>query len=62
MIPGDLLDFDLRPHVIQREDFVLLEVSDKDGFRDVCKWHLDASRHEVAAALRRLADRLERKI
>lgn len=62
MIAGELLDFDLRPHVIRREDFVVLEVADKKGDKDACRWHLDAGRAEVAAALRRLADRLEHKI
>lgn len=62
MIAGDLLDFDLRPHVVRKEDYVMLEVADKSGDKDACKWHLDAGRVEVAAALRRLADRLEHKI
>lgn len=62
MIIGDLLGFDLRPHVVQREDHVVLEVIGPDDKITYCKWHLDAGRQEVAVALRRLADRLEGKL
>ena len=62
MIRGDLLDFDLRPQVIRREDYVVLEVADREGLGSACKWHLSAGRQEVAEALRRLADRLEGKL
>ena len=62
MIVGDLLGFDLRPQVIRREDFVVLEVVGPDDQLTACKWHLSAGRQEVAEALRRLADRLEGKL
>lgn len=60
MITGNLLDFDLRPQVIRKEDYVVLEVISPEG-KATCKWHLSAGKYEVAAALRRLADRLEGK-
>ena len=62
MIVGDLLGFDLRPQLIRREDFVVLEVSGPDDQLAACKWHLSAGRQEVAEALRRLADRLDGKL
>lgn len=62
MIVGDLLGFDLRPQLVRREDFVVLEVTGPDDQLAACKWHLSAGRQEVAAALRRLADRLEGKL
>lgn len=62
MIVGDLLGFDLRPQVIRREDFVVLEVTDPAGQAAACKWPLSAGRQEVAESLRRLADRLEGKL
>ena len=58
MIEGDLLSFDLRPHVVRREDFVVLEIVGKDGKIHACKWHLDAGRTEVSEALYRLAEKL----
>lgn len=62
MIVGDLLGFDLRPQLIRREDYVVLEVTGPDDQLAACRWHLSAGRQEVAEALRRLADRLEGKI
>lgn len=62
MIIGDLLGFDLRPQLIRREDYVILEVTGPDDQIAACKWHLSAGRQEVAEALRRLADRLEGKL
>lgn len=62
MIVGDLLGFDLRPQVIRREDFVVLEVTGPDDQIAACKWHLSAGRQEVAEALRRLALRIEGKL
>lgn len=62
MIIGDLLGFDLRPRLIRREDFVVLEVTGPDDQVTACKWHLSAGRQEVAEALRRLSDRLEGKL
>ena len=60
MIVGNLLCFDLRPQVIRKEDYVILEVVGAED-KAACKWHLSAGKYEVAAALRRLADRLEGK-
>ena len=62
MIVGDLLGFDLRPQLIRREDYVVLEVTGPDDQLAACKWHLSAGHQEVAEALRRLADRLEGKL
>ena len=62
MIVGDLLGFDLRPQLIRREDYVVLEVTGPDDEIAACKWHLSAGRQEVAESLRRLADRLEGKL
>ena len=62
MIIGDLLAFDLRPQLIRREDYVVLEVTGPDDKLAACKWHLSAGRREVAESLRRLADRLEGKL
>lgn len=62
MIVGDLLGFDLRPQLVRREGYVVLEVTGPDDQIAACKWHLSAGRQEVAEALRRLADRLEGKL
>lgn len=62
MIIGDLLGFHLRPQLIRREDYVVLEVADPEGQAAACKWHISAGRQEVAEALRRLADRPEGKV
>lgn len=62
MIVGNLLGFDLRPQLIRREDYVVLEVTGPDDEIAACKWHLSAGRQEVAEALRRLSDRLEGKL
>lgn len=62
MIVGDLLGFDLRPQIVRREDFVVLEVTGPDDQVTACKWHLSAGRQEGAEALRRLADRLDGKL
>lgn len=63
MIQGTFLSFDLQPRDIHHEDFIVLEILPADGAAPAaCKWHRDAGKGEVAAALRRLADRLENKI
>lgn len=37
----------------------VLKVSDRDGFSSLCSWGNDASRQDIADALRRLAAALE---
>ena len=60
-VAGPLLRFEFRQQVVHKDPCVVLVVD--SGCRvDQCRWRECAGPAEVAAALRRLADRLEGKV
>lgn len=60
-VVGLLLSFEFRQQVVHKEPCVVLTVDSGDHV-DQCRWRECAGKHEVAEALRRLADRLEGKL
>lgn len=61
MIHGDPISVDLHTQDVAGLSCVVLEIIQQDG-RIACRWESDANQYQVAAALRRLAARLEGKI
>lgn len=61
MVEGDPIRVGLHTRDVAGLSCIVLELSLRDGLI-ICRWELDANQYQVAAALRRLADRLEGKI
>ena len=59
MIVGDHFAFGLSRRRLHDADWIVLELIDEEGRRVGCRWHKDAARHEIAEALRALADTLD---
>jgi hypothetical protein len=61
VIPGDPISVDLHTQDVAGVPCIVLKLL-IDGVCIACRWETDANQYQVAAALRRLADRLEGKI
>ena len=58
MIVGDNFAFDIAPRELHGADWIVLEMTDEEGRRIGCRWHVDAGPREIAVSLRALADAL----
>lgn len=59
MIVGDHFCFDLGPRHLHGADWIVLEMTDVSGLGVGCRWHIDATKREIAVSLRALAETLD---
>ena len=59
MIVGDHFTFDIAPRELHGADWIVLEMTNAEGRRVGCRWHVDAASREIAVSLRALADTLD---
>ena len=59
MIVGDHFTLELGPRQLHGADWIVLEMTDAEGHRVGCRWHIDAAMREIAVSLRALADTLD---
>ena len=60
MIVGDHFTFDSALRPLHGADWIVLEMTNEEGRRVGCRWHIDAGPREISVALQALADELSR--